>query len=156
MNTKKSLSPGTPILIGIGFAVMLGLLVALALADSNVRDYEPGTPEAAAQLYVKALFDEDRAAAYALLTPEVQDRCEQNDLDLWWVRDADSASFDEVRVSDGHAEIELRLVGNDIDPGLFPFDNYDYSRETELVLDQIDGEWLVSDATWPLAGCNWR
>ncbi len=154
MKTTKALNPGTPILIGITIVVVLALLVTLALAGGDVRTYEPGTPEATAQAYVQALFDEDREAAYALLSPEIQERCSELDLDLWWVRDSDSASFDEVRVDDGHAEIELRLVSTD--SGIFPFDNYDYSRETELELDLIDGEWLVSDATWPLAGCIWR
>jgi hypothetical protein len=148
--------PGTPFLIGIGVVVVIALIVALALAGGDVRTYEPGTPEATAQAYLQALFDDDEEAAHAYLSPALQERCEPWDLDTWWARDAESAVFDEVRVDGDHAEIELRLISREYDLGLFPFDNYDYTRETELELDRIAGEWVVTDATWPLAGCAWR
>jgi hypothetical protein len=145
-----------PILIGIGIFVVIALLVALALGDSNLRSYDSGTPEAAAQAYIQALFDNDRSAAHGYLSPELQEKCQPRDLDVWWVRDAESASFDEIRIDGSHAEIEIHLVSADHDLGIFPFDNYDYSRETELVLDRRDDEWVITDATWPLAGCIWR
>jgi hypothetical protein len=156
MKQKANRNPGTPILVGIGVLVAVAVLVILALAGSDVRSYEPDTPEAAAQAYIQALFDEDPRTAYDHLSAHLQSQCEPNDLELWWVRRADSASFDEVRIDGDHAEIELRLMSNDYDRGIFPFDNYDYSRETELELDRVDGEWVITDATWPLAGCTWR
>jgi hypothetical protein len=156
MNTKAFSKPGAPILIGIGILVVLALLVTLAVADRNVRSYDPGTPEATAQAYIQALFDEDRDAAYAHLSADLQDDCKPNDLDLWWVRGAESASFDEVRIDGDHAEIELRLLSTDFELGIFPLENYDYSRETELELDRFESEWVITDATWPLAGCTWR
>lgn len=156
MSTKTPDSPGTPILIGIGIFVVVALIVAITLAGSNVRSYEPGTPEAVAQAYIQALFDEDTDEAYEYLSADVQEKCEPRDLDLWWVRDAESASFDEVRIDGDRAEIELRLLSTDLELGVFPFENYDYSRETELELDRVDGEWVITDATWPLTGCLWR
>lgn len=156
MKQKASRSPGTPILIGIGVLVAVAVLVILALAGSDVRAYEPDTPQAAAQAYIQALFDDDPRTAYSHLSADLQSQCRPNDLDLWWVRRADSASFDEVRTDGDHAEIELRLMSSDYDRGIFPFDNYDHSRETELELDRVDGEWVITDATWPLAGCTWR
>jgi len=156
MNAKLSSKPGTPILLGIGILVLLALLVALAVAGSNVRTYEAGTPEAAAQAYIQALFDGDTHAGHGYLSEDLQRECEPWDLELWWVRHSDSASFDEVRIDGDHAAIELRLVSSDYEVGVFPFDNYDYSQETELELDRFDGEWLITDATWPLAGCTWR
>ncbi|MEA2000962.1 MAG: hypothetical protein U9N84_03620 [Actinomycetota bacterium] len=156
MNDKTPRMPGTPILIGIGFLVMVAVIVALALAGGNIRTYDPGTPEATAQAYIQALFEEDTDTAFGYLSPELQAKCEPKDIELWWVRRADSASFDEVRSDGDHAEIELRLKSSDYDLGIFPFDNYDYSRETELELDRLDGEWVITDATWPLAGCTWR
>lgn len=156
MDTKALSKPGSPILIGISVVVVLALLVTLALTDRNVRSYDPGTPEATAQAYIQALFDEDRAAAHGYLSSDLQDKCEPYDLELWWVRGAESASFDEVRIDGEHAEIELRLLSTDFELGIFPFDNYDYSRETELELDRVAGEWVITNATWPLAGCTWR
>ncbi len=156
MNTKPVGSPGRPILIGMAAFVGVALLVTLALARSDTRSYEQGTPEATAQAYIQALFDGDRDTAHGFLSSELRARCEPRDLETWWISDAESASFDEVRIEGTHAEIEIRLISKDYDLGIFPFDNYDYSRETELVLDQLAGGWFITDATWPLAGCTWR
>jgi hypothetical protein len=156
MNAKMSRKPGTPILVGIGILLLLALLVALTVAGSNVRTYEAGTPEATAQAYIQALFDGDIHTGHGYLSKDLQQKCEPRDLDLWWVGHADSASFDEVRIDGDHAAIELRLVSSDYEPGAFPFDNYDNSQETELELDQLDDVWVITDATWPLAGCTWR
>ena len=156
MKDKASAMPGRSILIGIGVFVALALIVVLALAKSNVRKYDPGTPEATAQAFIQALFDEDPETAHGFLAADLKEVCEPRDLNLWWVRHADTAVFDEVRADATHTEIEISLLANDFEFGIFPFDNYDYSRETELELDLFDGEWLVTDATWPLAGCTWR
>lgn len=156
MNTKAFSKSGTPVLIGIGIFVVLALLVTIALAGRNVRSYDPGTPESVAQAYIQALFDEDPEAAYGYLSTDLQDRCKPHDLDTWWARQAESASFDEVRINGDHADIELRLLSTEFDMGIFPFDNYDYSLETELELDRLGGEWVITNATWPLAGCIWR
>lgn len=156
MNDKTSSMPGRPILIGIGVFVVLSVIVTLALAGANVRTYAAGTPEATAQAYIQALFDEDPETAHGYLSQDLQTKCEPDDLELWWARRADSASFDEIRSDGDHAEIELRLVSSDYDLGIFLFDSYDYSRETELELDRRNGEWVITDATWPLAGCTWR
>ena len=156
MSSTKDQAPGRSILIGVAVFVGVAVLVALALARSNIRTYEPGTPEAIGQAYIQALFDNDRDTAHGYLSTDLQDRCEPWDLEVWWVRDADSASFDEVRIEGDTAEIEVRLVSRDYDLGIFPFDNYDYARETELVLERLDNDWVIVDATWPLAGCTWR
>lgn len=156
MNEEASPRAGTPILIGIGIVVLIALLITVALARGDVRTYEPGTPEATAQAFIQALFDEDTETAHSYLSPGLQVRCEPEDFDTWWVNSADSASFDETRVDGDHAEIEVRLMSNDYEFGILPFDNYDYSRETELELGLLNGEWVITNATWPLAGCTWR
>ncbi|MCP4304579.1 MAG: hypothetical protein GY788_06840 [bacterium] len=156
MKDKAPTTPGRSILFGIGVFVALALIVALALARSNVRSYEAGTPEATAQAFIQALLDEDPETARGFLSDDLKTKCEPHDLDLWWVQHTDTAVFDEVRIESTHADIEISLLSNDYEFGIFPFDNYDYSRETELELDRIADEWLVTDATWPLAGCTWR
>jgi len=148
--------PGKSILFGIGIFVAIAAIVAVALSNSNVRSYESDTPEATAQAYIQALFDENPETAHSYLSDHLKSVCKPRDLEMWWVRNADSATFDEVRSDGSHAEIELSLLSSDYDLGLFPFDNYDYSRETELELDLINGEWVITEATWPLAGCTWR
>jgi hypothetical protein len=156
MSKKPTMKPGTPILVGIGVFVAIALVVALALAGSNVRTYASDTPEAVAQAYFQALFDEDTDAAYDYLSAGLKAECEPSDLDMWWIHDAQSVSFDGVRVTGNHAAIELRLLSTDFDMGIFPFEDYENSLESELELDRTHGEWKITDATWPLAGCTWR
>lgn len=154
--TSAPRAPGTPWLIGVGVFVVLAIIVTLALAGSRLRSYEEGTPEATAQAFIQALFDEDPEAAHVYLSADLQERCDPDDIDLWWVQSSDSASFEDVKINGDHADIELRLQARQYDLGLFPFDFYDWDRETELELDRIDDEWVITNATWPLAGCIWR
>ena len=154
MSTRTS--PGTPILVGASVVVVLALLAMLALSRSSTRSYGPDTPEAAAQGYLQAVFDDDTDLAHTYLSSELRTKCSSHDFDWWWAHQADSATFEEVRVEGDHAEIELRLTSNDYEHDLFPFPDYNHSRETELELDRIEGGWVITDATWPLAGCTWR
>jgi len=156
MSRKPASKPGTPILIGIGVFVAIAIVVALVLAGTNVRTYAPDTPEAVAQAYFQALFDGDTNAAHDYLSADLKAQCEPSDLDMWWIHNGQSVSFDEVRITGDHAAIELRLLSTDFDMGIFPFEDYGYSHEAELELDRFHGKWEISDATWPLAGCNWR
>jgi hypothetical protein len=125
MIKKVTMKPGTPILIGICVFVAIALVVALALAGSNVRTYAPDTPEAVAQAYFQALFDENTNAAHDYLSADLKAECGPNDLDVWWIHDAQSVSFDEVRTTGNHAAIELRLFSTDFDMGIFPFEDYE-------------------------------
>ncbi len=147
--SKETIAKGLP--ISFKELVEYGLKIT-----ERTYKYLQNLPEATAQAYIQALFDEDSETAHGYLSTDLQAECEPGDLEPWWVRNADSASFDEVHNDGSHAEIELRLLSNEYDLGIFPFDSYDYSRETELELDRVDGEWVITDATWPLAGCTWR
>ena len=156
MSEKPTAQPGKTILIAIGLVVAIALLISLALARNEVRQYDEGAPEAVAQAFIQALFDEDVDAARDYLSPELQDQCQPHDLDLWWISRAYSARFEEVVVNGNHADIEVILVSTDYEPIVFPFDNYDYSTDTELELELRSGTWEITHATWPLAGCTWR
>ncbi len=156
MTQKASSQPGKTILIAIGVVVATAILIALAMAGGDVREYEEGTPERVAQAFIQALFDEDVDTARTYLAAELQDQCAPHDLDLWWVHDADSARFEEVVVDGDHADIEVVLISTDYEPVILPFDNYDYSADTELELERRSGTWEITHATWPLAGCTWR
>jgi hypothetical protein len=145
-------SPGTPILIGIAIVVVLAIIIALALSERGIEHFEAGSPEATAQAYIQALFDDDFDEAYGYLSDDLQAGCRRADLSAPGLED--TATFEEVRRDGDHAEIELRLGEADFFPGDFPFDNYDWSRRTELELDRIDGVWRVTFAAWPVFRCR--
>lgn len=148
----KTGTPGTPILIGIGIAVGLAVLIALALSGRGLQRYDPDSPEAAAQAYIQALFDEDFDEARRYLSDDLQSRCRGVDLRLSGLED--TATFDEVRGDGDHAEIELRLSDSAVFPGEFPFRDYDWSTDTELELERIDGVWRITRAAWPVFRCR--
>lgn len=152
MNKVASRTPGSSVLIGIGIAVALLIIVALALSQRGLQRFDPGTPEAAAQAYVQALFDEDYETAHTYLSTELQAQCRSDELRVYGLQDA--ATFDEVRRDGDRAEIELRLTDTKYYPGLYPFDDYRWSTETELVLERIDGTWQITDAAWPVYRCG--
>ncbi len=152
----KTSPPGRIILTVTALAVGISIIVALLLARDDVRSYEPGTPEATAQAFIQAMFDEDVEAARNFLSAELQRECRGDDLNLWWVRNADSARFDSVDISDDTADIEVSLITTEYEPGFFPFSDHDYSSETEIELERHDGTWVITNATWPLSGCTWR
>lgn len=150
--SPESRPPGTAILIGIGIIIVLAIIIALALAGRGLQEFEAGSPEATAQAYIQALFDDDFDEAVGYLSEELQTRCRPGDLrasDL-----EDTAIFEEVRRDGDHAEIELRLSDGESFPGDFPFDDYRWSRDTELELDRIDGVWRITWAAWPVYRCG--
>ncbi len=153
-NTAKQ--PGRAVLVAIGVIVAVAVLVSLAIARNDVRQYDEGTPEAVAQAFIQALLNEDIDTARSYLSSELQDQCRPHDLDLWWIRQADSARFEEVVVTGDQADIEVILVSTDYEPVVFAYDNYDYSTDTELELELRSGKWEITHAAWPFTGCTWR
>lgn len=149
-------SAGTPIIVAMAVFVVIAVVVAVALSGGNIVVYEPGTPEAAAQEYVQALFDDDYDAAYALLSPGLQSRCDALELTGWRHEPGESATFAETRVTGTTARIDVIVSSDDYGPEPFAFGSNDFDRLVALELEFIDGHWLVADAPWPLGSCSWR
>lgn len=153
MDTKTRRRPGTAVLVATG-VVLVAVIVGLGLlGPRTASEFEPGTPEAAAQTYVQALLDGDYDVAYEMLSPDLQEGCRPNDLRMADGMDIGTAVFENVRIRDERATIEMRLTET-FEPGELPLDEQDI--ETRLALDMRDGEWRVVAADWPLYGCEWR
>ena len=131
--------PGKRILAVAAVVIVAAVVVAAILAGSRTERFDAGTPEAAAQAYIQALFDRNEDEAYALLTPELQRECDR-DRFVTFGGGPDVATFDDVEIVGDRAEIIVLL-----DSG--------FSRENRLVLERRDGRWLVADARWPLGNC---
>ena len=132
--------PGKRILAVAAIVIVAAVIVAAILAGSRTERFDAGTPEAAAQAYIQALFDGNEDEAYGLLTPELQRECERDRLVNAFGRGPEVAIFDDVEVAGDRAEIVVL------------FDS-EFSRESRLVLERRDGAWLVAEARWPLGNC---
>ena len=134
-------------LVLVGLLVVAGIIVAFR----EPAQFEPGTPEAATQDYLLAVLDEDYEAAHALLTPELQRRCDVRDLDDRYYRsEGKRITLTESRVDGDSAVIDLEFTAT-YSRDAFDFDQY--SHEERFDLDRIDGEWRISDPPWPYYWC---
>lgn len=148
---------GNRILVTIVGIVAIGLVVGVVLAARGGPVYPEGSAEAAAQAYLQALFDEDPAEARAFLAPEIAATCHTYEPASWWIGESTAVRFEDVREIDDRVVIDLELSSlSEYDPFEFPFDDYDPVRDTELVLEQRNGDWVITEAAWPLHQCDWR
>ncbi len=142
-------------LAGAGILIVVAIIATALLGGSDVTEYAPGTPEAAAQTYLQALFAADYEVAHGLLTPQLQAQCDAHDLLFDRESDMDRAVFDKVTVRGDTTVIDVSLRWMEYSPDpLVPLASNEV--ETRLVLERIDGEWRVASADWPLFGCEWR
>ncbi len=156
MDTHSSHMPGTSVLIAIGAVIVLAVASIALLGGRNVAEYAPGSPEAAAQAYVQALFDGDSDAAYAMLSPELQRHCRALETDLGWT-DSSAAVFENVRTRAGRVTIDVVLTGTGFEPGRLPIDQIDqHEIDSQLSIEKSDGEWRIVAGDWPLYRCAWR
>lgn len=152
MSKTTSRAPGSTLLMGIGIGIVLLTIVALALSRRGLQQFDPDSAEATAQSYLQALFDEDHETAHSYLSEELQAQCPPEELRIYSGQDV--AVFEDVSLDGNRAEIELRLTDSEYYPGIFPFDDYRWATETELVLERIDGTWVITDAAWPVYRCG--
>ena len=149
---------GTTVLV-VGALVLLTALVAgLVLSVRDTTRYPDGSPEAVAQSYVQALFDDDPAEARRYLAPELAAECHAHEPSSWWIRSGDSVRFSEARGEDDRAEIRMTMASVEgVDPLDLPIDGASTStREAQLVLVRRDGTWVIVDSDVGLHGCNRR
>jgi hypothetical protein len=159
--TPEALAPPPPagrrVLATVAIVVILGLGIGLVLAARGGPAYPEGSAEAAAQGYLQALFDEDPAQAREFLAPELAATCQTFEPASWWISESRAARFEDVRELDGTVVIDLELSSlRTYDPFEFPLDDYDPVRDTELVLEQRNGTWVITEAAWPLHQCDRR
>lgn len=134
----------------------MALVVGVLLARRPTA-FPDGSPEAAAQAYLQAMFDHDEGTARRYLAPGLLDACDPVALSSQF-RSADTVRFVDV-TADGHrAEIELEFsYSNDYEPFEIPIDDPWHSPHSAGVeLEQRDDGWLVVGATWIPNRCQER
>ena len=137
--------------MGIGLVALVAV-AAIVVALRSPASFEPGTPEAVVQEYVNAVLDEDSEAAFALLTPNAQRRCQLEDLEDRYVRGEQSRIVlvdSEITEDTATVELEFNAASGDS-----PFDIYQYSFEQRFKLRDVEGEWRIASSQWPFYRCT--
>jgi len=143
----------------IAGGALIGLLLIGSVAVALTRDeptFPPGSPEAAALAYVRALETNDLDAIYESLAPALRGECSFDEL------------FSTTQVFDGFLEASQRVSLSGVRPlerrtiveievsraggGLFGPNEYSYP--ITFSLEQVDGEWRFVEWPWPLHSCR--
>ena len=142
----------------IAAGAVIGLLLIASIVVSLMRgetDFDPGSPPAVVQQYVRALAEEDFDAARALWSPDLRERCSLEtfvtDSRYDVERMAESRyTLGGVRIAGETASVELEITHTS---GGGIFGPSEYSRTSHYSLRSYDGSWLVTDHTDPWIEC---
>lgn len=135
--------------LGIAVAALLLLAVVAAVLSSlrSEPDLPAGSPEAAVQDYLAAVYAGDSDAAAEHLDPE--GGCLASDLDQAWVDQESRAVLRDSREQGGGATVRIDLVRS----GSGPFGSGEWTEEQTFRLRQVDGAWVITGTPWPTHVC---
>ena len=135
-------------------AIGLVALIAVAAVFVAVRDpveFDPETPEGVTQAYLVAILDDDAESAHALLTAELQERCDVEELhDRFWRDEDRRITLVDSTIEGDTARIEVKFT---VTYNEGPFGYSESSHEETFRLTRSDGAWRISSAPWPYYRC---
>ncbi len=138
---------------GVALAALLGASIAVAVLREPAS-FGDDTPEAAVQLYLSAVADDDFAAAHNLLSSDLKRRCPLAAMVTRLYAKEDLADsrvvLKESTLVDGTAFVTARVTRI---RSSGPFGTSESSHEQRYTLVEEDGEWRLDDNMWPSRGC---
>lgn len=137
----------------LGAVVLVAVVVAIAAvaltAGRSEAQYEPGTPEAAVQAYLRGILERD-PAALEWMSPDTG--CDTTDLSQSYVPESARAVLVDAEVDGDQASVTVEISESS---GGTPFDTYEYTHEEVYTLERDgSGAWLLTGAAWPLYTCG--
>ena len=142
----------------IGGAAILGLLIVVSVVVAIMQseaEFDPGSPEAAVQAYLRALEDDDFQSAYDALSPELQAGCSIEEMfggrdpDRWRLED-ERITLQDARTLGETTFITVRISGF---RNGGPFGPSEYAFDENFALSKFDGRWKLSQDPWPRFRC---
>ncbi|GMQ94852.1 MAG: hypothetical protein BMS9Abin12_2362 [Acidimicrobiia bacterium] len=151
MFSMKAKTSSNTVLTAIGVAVALLIVVAVVLALRPPEEFDPGTPEGAAQGYYQAILDGDEDLASTYMTEELRASCNGR---FWYYEDGEDARIVITRSEGNGSDAELDVT-IEVSYGEGPFGG-SYDQNETLVLEHRGNRWLISEPTWPMDvyACN--
>ena len=134
----------------IAAAAILAALLIASVAVALLRgesELDAGSPEAAVQRYIRALTARDFDAVYSMWSPEVQERCDMEEIAVRRRYDHDLETLEEARIAlDDVEEVgdvtNVRVKAIETRGGGI-FGPSEYTRRLTFSLRQYDGAWLI-------------
>ena len=138
-------SRATAVMIG-GLVVLL-VAVGIMLALREPTEAPPGTPEATAQGYFRAIVDDDRLRAETYLADSLIDRCDGTYRPYEHSGDGLRVVIVDTVVRQDRATVSVSITER-YDEGPFFTDSHTFDEV--LMMERADDRWLISQTPWPL------
>lgn len=144
-------------IIGGGALLAVLLIGSILVSVSNDEDvFDSGTPEYAAQQYLRSMSQGDFETAHGSLSQDLQSGCSVDEL-------FKQASGRLDKLDDNRITLEsVQLVGETTSVTVTVhefrrgdlFGSSEWSYERRFFLRQIDDEWKFTELPWPLFRCG--
>jgi hypothetical protein len=134
------------ILIAIGVSVALLVAVSIFFALQPPTEFDPHSPQGAAQGYYRAIEDRDDELAETFMTDELAQSCDGH----WWYDDMESSNrvvITSTKIDGDTARVDVDIT---ISYGDDPFDGGSYDQQETLTMVHIGDVWLISRPVWPM------
>lgn len=122
----------------VGAVIALAIIIGLALGNGGVRSFPEGSPEAATQDFLQAMFDGDIDEARTHLSDDLAVRCDRAALRFSTFSYNDVAQITDVDADETEAAVTVVLSD---DSGLL---GDPYEDEHVIELTNTDGVWRIT------------
>jgi hypothetical protein len=131
-------------------ATLIGVaaVVALTVVALSGRDYDPSTPEGAAQGWVRAVTTDDHEAALTYLDPALG--CTLSDFRYVWWSPSAAVRIESISGDASRTVVEVTIKDRQMP---VPGDLAGGMREY-LVMARHGDRWLLTEVPWPLYSCE--
>ena len=143
----------------VGGGVFLGAILVASIVVALLESEETlpaGTPEAAVQLFLEAVDDDNIELAYGFLSADLMVECAVDEFfgTAGWPRDrlrGDRITLEGVTTVKDTAFVTVRMTNLH---GTGPFGTSESSFEQRFSLRQEEGQWRFTEYPWPFFRCG--
>lgn len=131
-------------------AALVGVaaVVALTVVALSGRDYDPSTPEGAAQGWVRAVTAGDHEAALTYLDPALG--CTLRDFRYVWWSPSAAVRIESMSGDTSRTVVEITIQDYQMPPPAAP----GVGMREYLVMARHGDRWLLTEVPWPLYSCE--
>jgi hypothetical protein len=141
------------VLLAIGGIVVVLIAVAVVMAVQPPPQFDPATPEGAAQGYFSAVLDRDAALAFTYLTDDIGDVCSSGELRRA-TPDGARVVIANTEITGDEARVDVEITETwgegPFGEGPFGAGPNTFTFDETLVMERSGNRWLISETPWPI------